>query len=287
MLNPNFDINSLFFEYINNTKYERFDILECLKNMEDNKKHKNINNYILKIINEICGMYCEWINDDVFYEHVSDGNPYDYSGDLKKIEADKLYKLKKFESINEWLEECHTGDKEATYCSGFGFRYLTFEYKIFELLSSAVHEYLVKEMGADDEKDFWFEEYEDVEDELRGIMEYSSKEILQKIPILQCWFDYNYIIKKNVEILEKNRKKQQEEDFKLEKISIEILNDFFPELKKIKKMTIGNSKDFFEKLEKIKPNFDKKDINALTRFPLKNKMSHGACSKYFNILHKK
>ena len=77
----------------------------------------------------------------VHYEWYHDDCPYDHSGYLKQCGFISLN-----QTVLEFLENEYTGDKEATYESGYGFRYLTYGdllfYDINELSESILQSYI-------------------------------------------------------------------------------------------------------------------------------------------------
>lgn len=77
---------------------------------------------IMELSETILDMVRQKAANAIHYEWEYDGCPYDYSGIIEEkgmVDPDI--------SIEEFLEDEYTGDKEATFCSGRGFHYNNFD----------------------------------------------------------------------------------------------------------------------------------------------------------------
>lgn len=88
-----------------------------------------------EILNEVSKWVAYWVLTGCKYEiDYTENLPYDYSCEINKVnnQLDK----NEYETLGDFLEE-YTGDKHASYCSGYGWRYDTYEKEI---------EYIVREL---------------------------------------------------------------------------------------------------------------------------------------------
>lgn len=141
----------------------------------------------------------------VHYEWESDDCPWDYSGIIKEdgIISEDI-------TVREFLEEEYTGNKTATYCSGYGFSYDRYEEKLShktmeiqgKLLVKAVKLYIEQNMNCNISKDdmesliditSWFDDiygdsvagdffFSPTIAEYVGISEMTLKQIINYIP---------------------------------------------------------------------------------------------------------
>ncbi|MCK9415477.1 hypothetical protein M0Q97_02315 [Candidatus Dojkabacteria bacterium] len=193
----NSNMDEKFNEYINNLNYDKcylsnfnFVKFECEK-FNDNEKLELISrDYIYRIIFDIGQMFCEWITKTSDYE-------YEYEIEYEidnQIDSNKYFKIKKYETIHDWLMECYTGNYKNTYCSGRGRIYDTMIEDVYDILSKYTNEILLKYYNV--------EYYEDiVEDGIVGDLEFyinysylydNILNYLKNVSPCQFWNEYNH-----------------------------------------------------------------------------------------------
>ena len=240
---------------------------------------------LFKIINEYCVAFCFWVINGKTYNLFYPKNiDYDCSGELQEYITDKYYRIKLYSSVLEWLEKEYTGQKDATYISGMGFNYPKYcDILDMDILQSNIYYFVKKQLG---------DKYEEVidnkdDDILFNIIPYLHDKIyeyLGKLDPVQCWVDYNDIV---LEIIEQNENKindKKEQDIKLELLSKEIWNKYFPEIKNKGRFVVcPEFYEFINKLKSILPLLSDEECKSLYLYPIKKGFSHKAFDIYCSL----
>lgn len=186
-----------FEDYIRNTKYEHI----SSDNIVDKKYVVNGIEFTItrsdyfKFISEICLKYCDWVRNGKLYDINFDIDPYyDHSGELVLISEGNMYKnITEFETVKDWLNDCYTGNKRPTHCSGYGFSHDTFSYEIIEEINFEAIIYKKMNITKDDDM---YDELRDSDETFKIANEIESVvlDYVEKMTTLQCWNDYNFVV---------------------------------------------------------------------------------------------
>lgn len=85
--------------------------------------------------------FIRWVINAIDHQITYDYDPpWDHSGTVRSIPTDPMILLTRHELLAHWLEEEHTGQSKATYLSGYGLHWLTFNDELSELVQEMVHE---------------------------------------------------------------------------------------------------------------------------------------------------
>src|SRR5688572_18924149 len=88
---------------------------------------------------EMASDFVRWVlrGIDIEVKH-DDDPPWDSSGDARRYQADSLMLLTRYTSFADWLDNVHTGNSIASYVSGMGIFWETYQEKMRELIGELV-----------------------------------------------------------------------------------------------------------------------------------------------------
>lgn len=194
----NINVDEKFNEYVNNYNYDecnlsnfKFFKFEC-EDFNNNEKLELISrDYIYRIIFDIGNRFCNWIKNTSDYEYEMSDDYYDDSGEITQTINNKYFKIKKYENVYEWLDECYNGNYKNTYCSGHGRTYDKMIEDVYDILSEYTTEILLKYYNVED--------YENIDDDIDDLefyirydyLENNVLEYLKNVSLCQFWKEYN------------------------------------------------------------------------------------------------
>ncbi|MCI0708990.1 MAG: hypothetical protein L0154_02400 [Chloroflexi bacterium] len=85
--------------------------------------------------------FVRWVMEGVDHVHTNDYDPpWDHSGSLRRISTDPLILLARHHSLSEWAENEYTGHSDATFMSGMGLRWITYDEDIRDYIERQLYE---------------------------------------------------------------------------------------------------------------------------------------------------
>jgi hypothetical protein len=133
-----------------------------------------------KLYEEVACTFVEWVmrGIEVVIEHHLDPE-WDRSGSASRYNRDPLMLLIKYETIEEWLTEAYTGNSRATYISGYGLAWDTYEKAFEEGIEEMWYELVDSIAGTlHDDEDDKYEFLERISDDTFDV-EISAKQALR------------------------------------------------------------------------------------------------------------
>jgi hypothetical protein len=159
--------------------------------------------------------FVRWVMAGVSVEIVRDDDPpWDCSGSARRYQADPLMLLSRHQTLEEWLTSEYTGNSRASYVSGMGLFWQTYEDDLNETIAEQVSELISDQLKPalqplDD--DGWDEVVEDVFE-----VEYTLQNVLRLIigqgTTVDAWRNFEDVV---IEQLATERKRQDEEQARL------------------------------------------------------------------------
>lgn len=226
---------------------------------------------IYKIVMNIYVTFCENILKGICYEITHEYDPpFDSSGSLVRdimLPEDLLKKyINEFNTLEEWADQVYIGHSEATYISGYGLGYPTYESEFTNQINSTFYS-IVDEILSDRE--------DDVDSIIDGIVFEMSSILYNYIgstSIEECWRIGQKVTEEKIQREKIERDERSRIYNEQYQISKEITNKYFNNQKSLwsnntKKITAENCELFMKYFNQI--------LSILTIIELKAIERHG------------
>ena len=155
---------------------------------------------IKAIVEDVCVLYLDWESKGVSREitHCFDP-PWDHSGTLQ------VCPQRKFRTLGEWMDKEYTGNSTATYISGMGLSWDTFEEEVIELINEGLFRALHDANSDIFQKEDVINLQNDINDAYGNLIIETIcdiEECIREITIEECrtigWYKYHSHSKENI-----------------------------------------------------------------------------------------
>lgn len=179
--------------------------------------------------------FVRWVIKGIDHQvHHDYDPPWDHSGNAKSIPTDSIILLTRHELLAEWLEEERTGQNPATYTSGYGLHWRTFDDELFELVQEMVHElvssYWRRVHNYPDDHDLFDDPVWDELDLEIICLEQALREYAGQLTTKQVWKEKAATVRARIERERIEYEVRAEQHREVDQKIREVWRAFFPDL---------------------------------------------------------
>ena len=236
---------------------------------------------------EIAGkLFVRWVIKGIDRIHTHDDDPpWDHSGSIRNKQADPMILLTRHTSLKDWAETEYTGNSTASYESGYGLYWDTFDKEITSLIEEKLYD-LAREhsrpyLNVDDDQEVWEDpDFEEVEYVIMLLGFALNKEALQT-STSEAWRRYEGLVRVEIEV---ERRKAEEWAERSQRVS-EFWRQHFPDLLDMRRIDapLFEAMNLEHRIAEVLADADPEIVRLITEHRLPGSYSNSVTEHIKNI----